>query len=166
MSAYDWSRFTVRININAPVDKLYRAWATRSGIEYWFLRWSEYKNTDGSVKGAGEYVNKGDSYSWRWHGYPDSVTEEGKILEANGKDFFKFSFGKAGNCAVTIKQESGETIVELVQDQVPTDEKGMEYYHVGCKTGWTFHLANMKSIFEGGIDLRNRREDLTDMLNS
>ena len=163
---YDWSRFTVRINVNAPVDKLYQGWATREGIEYWFLRFSEYKKADGAVRGNKEFVEKGDAYTWRWHGYPDSVTEEGTILELNGKDFFKFSFGKAGICSVTIKQEQEETIVEMLQENIPTDEQGMEYYHVGCKTGWTFHFANMKSIFEGGIDLRNKNESLQDMLNS
>ena len=165
-TSYDWSRFVVRINVNAPVEKLYQAWTTREGIEYWFLRFSEYKKAGGIVRENKEPVEKGDTYRWRWHGYPDSVTEEGSILELNGKDFFKFSFGKAGNCAVTIKEEEGETIVELVQDNIPTDEQGMHYYHVGCKTGWTFHFANMKSIFEGGIDLRNKNERLQDMLNS
>lgn len=166
MPDFDWSRFTVRINVNAPTDKLYRSWATRSGIEHWFLRWCEYRSPDNSLKEENEQAKKGDTYKWRWHGYPDSVTEEGTILEANGKDFFKFSFGKAGDCSVSIKEEQGETIVELVQENIPTDEKSMEYYHVGCRTGWTFHLADMKSILEGGIDLRNKREDLKDMLNS
>ena len=65
-----------------------------------------------------------------------------------------------------IKEEQGKRIVELVQEDIPTDEKGKQYYHVGCKTGWSFHLADMKSLFEGGIDLRNKDEQLKDMLNS
>ena len=80
--------------------------------------------------------------------------------------FFKFSFGKAGICSVTIKREQGEIIVEMLQENIPTDDRGMQYYHVGCKTGWTFYFANMKSLFEGGIDLRNKNEKLQDMLNS
>jgi len=166
METIDWSRFVVRINVNAPVEKLYHGWVTRSGIEYWFLRKSEYKNPDGSIKSSEEFVNNGDTYTWYWHGYPDSVKEEGEILETNGKDYFQFRFGKAGICTVKIKQELGETIVEMEQSEIPTDEKGMHNYHVGCKTGWTFHFTNMKSIFEGGKDLRNKREDLKEMLNS
>lgn len=163
---YDWNRFTVRINVNAPVEKLYHAWTTRSGMEFWFLRLSEYKNPDGSARIADEFVKKGDTYKWLWHGWPDETVEYGQILDCNGKDFFKFSFGKAGNCAVKIYDEQGETIVELVQDNIPTDEQGMHYWHVGCKTGWTFYLANMKSLYEGGIDLRNKNEKLQEMLNS
>ncbi|WP_276502458.1 SRPBCC family protein [Terrimonas pollutisoli] len=165
-SIYDWSRFVVRINVNAPADKLYHAWATRKGIEYWFLRLSEYKRADGALRGNNEFVEKGDTYKWLWHGWPDETVEHGIVLDCNGKDFFKFSFGKAGNCAVTIKKEERETIVELVQDNIPTDEQGMHYWHLGCKTGWTFYLANMKSLYEGGIDLRNKNEKLQQVLNS
>ncbi|HEV7780256.1 MAG TPA: SRPBCC domain-containing protein [Chitinophagaceae bacterium] len=166
MPVFDWSRFVVRVDINAPVEELYKGWATRSGIEHWFLKWCEYHGPANILKGENEFVEKGDTYKWRWHGYPDSVTEEGNILEANGKDLFKFSFGNAGDCTVRIKTEQGKTIVELLQENIPTDEKGMQYYHVGCKTGWTFHLADMKSIYEGGVDLRNKDESLHDMLNS
>ena len=165
-ASYDWSRFVVRIAINEPADKLYHAWATREGMEYWFLRLSEYKKPDGTIRGNKEYVEKGDTYKWLWHGWPDDTVEHGTILDCNGKDFFKFSFGKAGNCAVTIKKEEGEMIVELVQDNIPTDEQGMHYWHLGCKTGWTFYLANLKSLYEGGIDLRNKNEKLQQVLNS
>jgi uncharacterized protein YndB with AHSA1/START domain len=165
-TSYDWSRFAVRINIKAPVEKLYNAWATRTGIEYWFLRMSEYKKPDDLLRKNDEQVKKGDKYKWLWYGYPDDTVEYGEILEANSKDFFKFSFGKAGDCTVKIYTEQDETIVELIQDSIPTDEHGMHYWHVGCKTGWTFYLANLKSLYEGGKDLRNKNEKLQQMLNS
>src|SRR5262245_25357311 len=92
MSSHDWSRFVVRINVNAPIEKLYRAWATRSGMEFWFLRISEYKKPDGSLRGNDELSTKGDSYKWLWHGWPDEMVESGEILESNGKDAFQFSF--------------------------------------------------------------------------
>ncbi|MDP4262719.1 MAG: SRPBCC domain-containing protein [Bacteroidota bacterium] len=165
-TSHDWSRFTVRINVNAPVEKLYHAWVTRSGMESWFLRLSEYKKPGGSLRGNNELVEKGDSYKWLWHGYADETAEYGEILDVNGKDLFKFSFGKAGNCTVKIYKEDHETIVELAQDNIPADEEVMYNWHVGCKTGWTFYLANMKSVYEGGIDLRNKNVNLQQVLNS
>ena len=165
MSNYDWTTFTVRIAVKATAERLYWCWATREGMEYWFLRMSEYKKGN-EIRNAGDPTQKGDTYRWRWHGWPDEVTEEGIILECKGKDHFKFSFGKAGNCAVSIKKEEGETIVELVQDQIPDDEQGRHYWHLGCKTGWTFYFANLKSLLEGGIDLRNRNENLKNVINS
>ncbi len=165
-SAKDWSRFTVRINVNAPVKKLYDAWATRSGIEHWFVRLSEYKKPGGDLRNENQMVEKGDHYKWLWHGYPDDIDEYGNILDCNGVDFLKFSFGKAGDCSVNIKTEQGETIVELVQENIPTDEQAKHTWHIGCKTGWTFYLANLKSLMEGGIDLRNKNEKLQHVLNS
>lgn len=166
MGNYDWSRFVTRINVNTPAEKLYLCWATREGIEYWFLRMSEYKSPDGSLRAGNEPVKKGDSYAWRWHGWSDETTEYGNILDCNGKDLFKFSFGKAGDCTVNIKKELGQNIVELVQENIPDDEEGRRNWHLGCKTGWTFYLANLKSLLEGGIDLRNRDESLTNVINS
>ncbi len=166
MNTYDWSRFVARVNVKAPFDKLYWCWATREGIEYWFLRLSEYRKPDGTLHAHDEPVQKDDTYLWRWHGWSDDTTEYGTILECNGKDLFRFSFGKAGNCTVTLKTEQGEHIVELVQDEIPTNEQGMHYWHLGCKTGWTFYLANLKSLLEGGIDLRNRNEKLQQVINS
>lgn len=166
MSEYNWSQFIVRIPINASTEALYNAWSTRKGIEHWFLRMSEYKNSDGILRDGDEQVEAGDTYAWRWHGYPDEVEERGKVLACNGKDFFKFSFGDAGNCAVQIKKEAGQTILELTQTDIPTDDHGMQYWHVGCKTGWTFHLTNMKSIFEGGPDLRNKDEGIKNVINA
>jgi hypothetical protein len=166
MSNYDWTRFVTRINIKASIEKLYWCWATREGMELWFLRMSEYAKPGGELRNDNEIVQKGDTYRWRWWGWPDDMTEEGSILEANGKDLFKFSFGNAGNCTVSIKKEEGETIVELMQDNIPNTEQGMHNWHLGCKTGWTFYFANLKSLMEGGIDLRNRNEKLTRMINS
>jgi uncharacterized protein YndB with AHSA1/START domain len=166
MSNLDWSRFVTRVNINAPVEKLYRAWATRSGIEGWFLRLSEFKDPAGNLREGNEPVQQGDSYKWLWHGWPDDVVELGNILAANGANQLSFSFGKAGNCTVTIKQEEGENIVELLQEEIPSNDEGRFNWHVGCKTGWTFYLANMKSVLEGGLDLRNRNVKLQQVINS
>src|SRR5688572_32421118 len=100
MAEYDWAQFTVRIPINAPVERLYDAWSTRRGIEHWFLRMSEYKSPDGLIREPEEAVQVGDIYAWRWHGWPDEVEEHGTILACNDKDYFKFSFGDAGICTV------------------------------------------------------------------
>ena len=166
MSSYDWTRFVTRVPVNASLEKLYWCWATREGMEYWFLRMSEYKKSNVEFRENNEFVQKGDDYRWRWHGWSDEVTEAGKILDCNGKDLFKFSFGNAGNCTVRFKEEDGIVIVELAQDDIPDDEQGRHYWHLGCKTGWTFYLANLKSLLEGGLDLRNKNEHLKNVINS
>jgi uncharacterized protein YndB with AHSA1/START domain len=164
--SFDWKNFVVRININAPVQKLYDAWATREGMEHWFLRVSEYKKPDGDLRHYQEHTEAGDTYKWLWHGWSDETVEHGKILDANEKYFFKFSFGKAGNCSVKIFRDIGQTFVEITQQDIPDDEHGRYNWHLGCKTGWTFYLANMKSLYEGGIDLRNKNILLKGLVNA
>ncbi len=166
MAAFDWSRFVVRITVKASPRDLYKAWATKKGIEQWFLRLSEYKKPDGILRAANENVEPGDTYRWLWHGWSDDMVETGAILDCNGMDQIKFKFGAAGDCTVNIKNEEGENIVELIQENIPTDEAGMKNYHLGCKTGWTFYLANLKSLMEGGVDLRNRNEKIQRVINS
>jgi uncharacterized protein YndB with AHSA1/START domain len=165
MTGFDWSTFTVAINIRSTPDKLYKAWATQKGIEGWFLRFSEFRHTDGPVLMQNEEVKPGYTYKWLWHGWPDETVENGKIIEANGINLMKFSFGKAGICTVSIKPYNEEYIVELKQEEIPDTEEGRHYWHLGCKTGWTFYLANMKSVLEGGIDLRNKDLSMPGLLN-
>lgn len=165
MNNPDWSRFTQRININAPIQKLYNAFATRYGMQSWFLRMSEYKRDD-ELLADHELVKEGDTYTWLWFGYDDSVAENGIILMANDRNELRFTFGKAGNVTVKIYENKNENIVELIQENIPTDEEGKKNWYVGCSTGWVFYLANLKSIMEGGIDLRNKNIELQGMLNS
>ena len=58
----------------------------------------------------------------------------------------------------------GETVVELTQSRIPEDENRGIY--VDCSYGWTFYLANLKSVLEGGIDLRNKNVDIQNVVNS
>lgn len=165
MPDFDWSTFSVAINIKSTPDKLYKAWSTRTGMEDWFLRLSEFNRADGSILEPNEEIKSSDTYKWLWHGWPDETVEKGKIIEANGVDLIKFSFGNAGVCTVTIKPYKDEYIVQLKQEDIPDTEEGRQNWHVGCKTGWTFYLANMKSVLEGGIDLRNKDMSMPELLN-
>lgn len=163
MANLDWSQFTVRINVNASSMDLFSCWSSQDAIEKWFLRKAEFSSADGNLKDRNAPVDIGDSYHWEWHG-SDHI-EQGEILETNGKDTIKFTFANSV-VTVQIKTEEGEHIVELNQSQIPTDDKSRMNYHVGCTSGWTFYLANLKSVLEGGIDLRNRNEKLVNVVNT
>lgn len=163
---YDWSRFTVRIDIKALPASIYEAWTSQEMLELWFLRLAVFTTPEGAVRSRFEQVTTGDRYTWRWYGYGDDVAEKGEILEANGSDLLRFTFGTAGDCTVKVYEESGESMVALTQENIPADEQGRHRFHLGCMNGWTFYLANLKSLLEGGIDLRNRNAALRGMINS
>ncbi len=164
--SYDWSSFKLRIPMNASIEEVYKCWSTSEGLTSWFLREANFQSNEGVARSVDEPVRPGDSYVWKWHGYGDDVKEEGHILSANHKDELSFSFGKAGDVTVSIFTAKDVTLCEVEQTNIPTDEKGKEYYHLGCSKGWLFYLANLKSYLQGGIDLRNRDVDLKDVINS
>ncbi len=162
----DWTTFTKRITINAKPETIYRAFATQSGIESWFLRISEFTSINGDLRHRESLAKKGDKYLWAWHGYSDETNQEGEVLETNGQDFFQFTFHDPMVVTVKILTENNISFVELTQINIPLDEDSRKNYFVGCGEGWTFYLANLKSVLEGGLDLRNKNEKIQNVVNS
>ncbi len=163
---YDWSTFTKRISIKTDAKSIYDSWATQQGLEEWFLRLAAFVKPDGTPREAHTNVQAGDTYTWLWFGYGDETVEYGKVLQANGTDSFQFTF--SGGCIVNVhvKEEHDETVCVLTQSNIPLTEEGKVNYHLGCMQGWTFYLANLKSYLEGGIDLRNKNDQLHDVINA
>ncbi len=154
--SFDWSRFTIKTPIPANPEKVFKAWTSQENLEKWFLRLAEFTASDGTRRRKEANIQVGDTYKWFWHGYPDSVVEHGKIKENNEKDFLKFTFGEAGVVSVKVYPHEQGSMVELTQEDIPHFDTTEISYHVECKSGWTFYLANLKSILQGGLDLRNR----------
>jgi len=162
MEKLDWTSFTTRISINSPKSKIFEYWTIQDNIEKWFLSKADFFRGK-QQKDRLLSMEKGDSFIWMWHG--SEVVEKGEVLENNGVDFIKFTFA---GCIVSVKlkTEEGEHVVELIQSAIPLDDTSRMNYFVGCSTGWTFYLANLKSILEGGIDLRNRNKKLVNVINT
>jgi uncharacterized protein YndB with AHSA1/START domain len=162
----NWTQFKLRVNINVPVEKAYKAWATQEGLESFFLRSAVFTGENGKTKKSSSFAEAGDTYDWYWWGYPDSVVEKGKVLAANEKDKFSFTFSLGCPVSISIYRESDETIVELIESNLPADEETALKHYVGDSRGWIFYLANLKSVLEGGIDLRNRKLELENVITS
>ncbi|MFH6601897.1 SRPBCC domain-containing protein [Maribacter algicola] len=162
MENLSFDSFTKKIYIKTDVNTVYQCWATKSGIEKWFLREAEYTSSQGHLRNHNEPIEVGDSYIWRWHNW--NGQEEGTILQANGTDFLEFSFASdICKVSVTLEQKDKSVLVTLMQYEMPTDEKTkMEIYN-GCSCGWTFWLANLKAYLEHGILLNEKEFDLTDI---
>ncbi len=164
MENFDWTKFTRKIAVKSNLSEIYDAWSKASEIEKWFLSSARFYDLSGNIIEKSTAVADGYSYEWEWFLY--DVIEKGKITEANGKDFMQFTF--AGNCLVDIKlsEESEYVFVELTQKDIPTDENSKKNIRLGCHTGWSFYLLNLKSVYEGGLDLRNKDENLYPMVNN
>lgn len=164
MKNFDWTQFTRKIPIKASVQSLYKAWTVPDELERWFLKDATYIDTGDNTIFKTQSIKKGFTYQWQWYLY--SVTETGEVLIANDKDYVQFSF--AGNCTVDVVLEPYDkgTIVSLTQKNISTDDDSKVNVRLGCDSGWSFFLVNLKSIYEGGLDLRNKDSSLAGMLNT
>jgi hypothetical protein len=86
------------------------------------------------------------------------------VLKNNGKDLFSFSFANDVPVTITIYKEQGETIVELIESNLPSDAGGVAKQFVSDSRGWVFFLVNLKSTLEGGLDLRNTNEGIRNVI--
>jgi uncharacterized protein YndB with AHSA1/START domain len=160
MSENKWSKFTLTADFNTDARSIYEAWATPAGLEKWFLRKAEFYAIVGRLREPHEFILKEDTYEWYWHGFDDTNVEKGEVLEVNSIDFLKFSFSGGSIVTVSISTKNGLAIVELTQENIPEESDLEQNLYVRCQIGWTFYLANLKSIIEGGVDLRNKRLDM------
>jgi uncharacterized protein YndB with AHSA1/START domain len=164
MKNFDWTSFSLKILVKAKLSRVYDAWTKSAEIEKWFVKKSNYldrerKTIDGHIN-----TEVGHLYEWSWYLY--DMVERGRILQANGKDHFQFSF--AGDCVVDVKltEREGEVLVELMQKDIPTDDISKKEIRLGCERGWSFYLVNLKSVCEGGLDLRNKNITVKPMVNN
>jgi uncharacterized protein YndB with AHSA1/START domain len=132
---------------------VYKALATASGQEKWFPNRCHFLTKAGKKRLKRELARKGDKvYMWMVYGGGVDGTE--RILDARKDRMLKLSFGAAGRLEFTLKKSGKGTLLELVQDEIPTTPKARVEFHMGCRTGWTFFLTNLKSVLEKGPDLR------------
>ena len=164
MKDFDWTQFTKKIAIKAPMQVLYDAWTIPSEIEKWFLSTANFFDLNGNALPQTQHVSVGNTYKWYWFGY-DGL-EENDILKANGKDHIQFHF--AGDCLVDVQLATQDeyTIVTISQTEIPTDDASKKNIRLDCANGWTFYLFNLKSYYENGIDLRNKDPKVKGVVNS
>ena len=160
MAENNWTKFTITADFNVDARTIYNAWATPAGLESWFLRKAEFYTITGRLRSPEEYILKEDTYEWYWHGFDDQAIQKGVVLEVNSIDFLKFTFTDDTIVSISIRTSNGLTLLELTQENILEEPDPSRNLFVQCQTGWLFYLANLKSIVEGGIDLRNKRLDV------
>lgn len=158
MKELQWHSFEKKIYIHTTAKKLYRLWATEEGITSWFLKASEFVDSNGEPRKPNEFIKSGDTYTWYWHNWDGKA--EGKIIKANDKDLIEFSFENS-MVSVSLEDRNGVVIVSLKQFNIPEDDESKLKIHFGCSNGWTFWLTNLKAYLEHGILLNETEIDLS-----
>lgn len=164
MENFNWTKFTKRIKVKSDLDTVYNAWTKSEELEKWFLSKATFYK-EGKIKvSPSTNVLAGSRYEWNW--FAQNHSEQGTVTQTNGSDFLEFTF--AGECKVEVKlkKENESVLVELTHKDIPLDDSSKENIRLGCAFGWTFYLINLKSVLEGGIDLRNKDTELVGVVNN
>lgn len=164
MENFDWTQFSKRVFIHADLKSVYDSWTKSEELEKWFLSKAAFFSVDGAAIPPFENVIPNSVYRWNW--FAQNAFEEGIVTQTNGVDFLEFTF--AGDCKVQIRLSSkgDQTLVELSQTEIPLDDRSKENIRLGCAFGWAFYLINLKSVLEGGLDLRNKDTNLVGVINN
>lgn len=164
MENFDWSSYTKIIAVKATLSDIYSAWTKASELERWFLKKVVFYDSEKRILNHTSNVSKGLYYEWHWYIYEEPML--GKVIDTNGTDFIRFTF--EGECLVDINlnQMDEYVVIKLRHYNIPEDNHSKQYVRLGCTNGWTFYLTNLKSVYEGGIDLRNKEDKLGVMINN
>lgn len=164
MKNFDWTAFTKRIAVKASLAEIYTAWTVAAKLEQWFLERVVFRVDSGSAPEYTQVAQSGTQYDWYW--YLDTTPMQGEILQANGKDFIQFTFEGGSRVDVRLSTLDAYVIIELRHYNIPQDDHSRQHIRLGCSNGWAFYLHNLKSVYEGGIDLRNKDPRLGVMINN
>lgn len=148
--------------IDRPIEELYAAWLSAANLERWLIENAKFLDSDRREIDRNTIVGNGARYVWEWS---EGTVEKGEVLIADGKSSFAFTFGKGCTVAVTLSRLDGRTLVELMQTQTMTDVERKQDLYVSCSQAWTFYLTNLKSVYEGGIDLREKLAPTAHLVN-
>lgn len=152
---FDWTRFSLKIEIAAPPERVYAAWTTAAEVEAWFSVRCEID------------ARAGGRLFYEWLG-GDRL--EANVIAARKNRELRIPFGPKGEeVRVVFTKIRGGTLCTLEQTGMRTSPKQKIEMHLGCKTGWVFFLTNLKAYLEHGLDLRShdpRRSYRTGYLNS
>jgi len=164
MDNFNWSQFSKRIFINTDLKSTYNFWTKSEELEKWFLSKASFCSKNGETILPLENVLSGSTYKWNW--YAQNHFEEGTVNLANGVDYLEFTFAGACKVQVQLSKKENQILVELSQTEIPLDNKSKENIRLGCAFGWAFYLLNLKSVLEGGLDLRNKDTELIGVINN
>ena len=152
--AFDWTTFTLPIFIDRPQETVLDFWLSSGALEKWFLTKAAFFDASNNPLKPKDAAWAGCRYRWEW---VEGSVEEGDVVVVEKPSTFQVSwFGSAGKITVTTEFREGRTLLTLRQScDLGDEEKNRECYSE-CSMGWNFYLTNLKSIAEGGIDLREK----------
>ena len=150
---FNWQRFEHGICLDLPLSDVYDLIGTARGLTKWFIGEAEYTSPGNIMRDDDAAYEKGDHFAWQWKEKDHSL--QGSVLEANGSDLVRFTFGSPFHVTIRLSyHEDGRTKLALEQSFTEVNSLVGEFSYINCCVCWVFFLTNLKSVAEQHIDLR------------
>lgn len=160
---YNFKKFIQRIYVSKNIVEIYNMWTVVELIEKWYVVHASYHTSDGRLREKNENIKINDEYEWKW---VDGAMLHGRILQADGKENLSFTFGNSVIVTLNFKDINGnKTLIELTQEQSLDSWESNFQNYMACFPGWSFYLINLKSVCEGGLDLRETNPNVELLVN-
>ncbi|MEZ4651604.1 MAG: SRPBCC domain-containing protein [Candidatus Eisenbacteria bacterium] len=150
-AAYDWSGFEISMYYARPRADLFRVWATRRGLESFFIQSAEHTAPDGQKRSPDEIAQTGDTYRWK---YVHDFRGEGSFTKVEPNERVQFTFGHM-TVDVTFRDVEAGTEVHLRQTNCAVEDPARAWQHLNCRSCWIYFLTNLRAVLHAGIDLRD-----------
>lgn len=150
MFEFDWKKLIVTMFYPVPVKEVFRAFATCSGMEAFFISEMSVFGPDGP-RDPESLFESGDRYRWRWLVGKEL---EGEIIEVGAPRSLTFTFGDA-MVRIDLESYNKGTLLKLTQFDMPDSEKDRVLLHMNCRGGWIYHLTVLRGYLVHGIDIRD-----------
>ena len=129
-AGYDWSRFEIVFYYDAPIERVFRAWATGGGLASFFIERAVFRDADGAERQSDEPVRVGDRYRWEWR---QPFAAEGEVLDVIENRHVTYTFGEM-RFSVSFAAMDGQTELHLAQTDIPDTADGLVMGHLNCRS--------------------------------
>jgi uncharacterized protein YndB with AHSA1/START domain len=148
----DGREIRLRILIQASQEAVFEHWTRADLLGKWFLE-ASHQGSAGKPWPADKAVEEGCRYQWTW---ANGISESGEFTQVEPSSLLALTFGDQIDVVVRFGEMEGRTLVEVRQTQEQSNLEARWSVCLDCTQGWTFYLTNLKSVLEGGVDLRER----------
>ena len=153
---FNWTSFQHAILLDADLEEVFKYVATADGICRWFLGDVTYRTVAGVERPLNEIASIGDHYIWKWQ--DKDFATKGEILDCQINSLFQFTFGSTFEVVIRLSSEQERTRLTLGQEYRNGAVED-QFQYLNCCVCWVFFMTNLKSVIEGGKDLREREVD-------
>lgn len=133
------NRTTLKIPIRAPLDEVWELLATPAGLSRWL-----------SLACEGD-IGPDSTFRMAWSKEPRAETSTHRVTIWQPPQRFGFTW-PAVQLSFDLGRQEGMTVVKL--SCTYTAKEASTELQIEELVGWTMHLLTLKSIAEGGPDLR------------